>query len=281
MCTGDTWPYFIELGVAALMLAGAVLVAYGSRDPTRQWKFIMAAVVYALTLVAAGSLALGQAQTVRVADGVCVVWGRWALFAATHGGAAALITLSVSPAIMDAVLGLMLGAGSALFLVPAALSPVRAGGNGESAAILWTVASGVCVLGLTALLLGIALGWRRFILFPAPYKATDGRANVINRWWYIALAVGVGLIYALYTMLYALGPEGWHVYGSQFTQTWLTMALADGLLLGIVVPLVFYLLNPDGSASTATAFEVLAPAEPVLPTTAAAPVNAQIGGWRL
>ena len=42
MCTGDTWPYWIELGVSALMLAGALVVAYGSRDPTRQWKFVLA-----------------------------------------------------------------------------------------------------------------------------------------------------------------------------------------------------------------------------------------------
>lgn len=276
MCTGDTWPYWIELGVSALMLAGALLVAYGSRDPTRQWKFVLAAVVYALTLVTAGALALGQAQTVRAGDGVCVVWGRWALFAATHGGVAALIVMSVSPALIDAVLGLLVGTGSALFLVPAVLTPVRNGGNAESAAILWTVASGVCVLCVALLLMGIALGWRRFILFSAPYKATDGRANVINRWWYIALAVGVSLIYALYTLLYALGPEGWHVYDNQFTQTWLTMALADGLLLGIVLPLVFYLLNPDGAASTATAFESMAPAEPL-----AAPIGASTDDWQL
>ena len=262
MCTNDTWPYWIELAVSVIGLIGAFVVAYGSRDPTRQQKFWLAAFIYGLTAVVAGSLALGQMQTSR-SDGVCVVWGRWALFTATHGAVAALIVISMSPALFDAALAVMTGTGSALFLLFGALTPVSSGGNAQGAGILWTVASGVCVLALAALVAGIALGWRRFVLFPAPYRATDGRANVINRWWYVLLTIGVLLLYSLYTMLFALGPEGWRVYTSQFTQTWLTMGLADGLKLVLVVPLVFFFLNADGSPSTATAFEVLAPAEAV------------------
>jgi len=259
MCTGDTWPYWIQLGVSALVLVAATLVAYGSRDPVRQQKYWLMLLIYGISALVSGSLALGQAQTLR-SDGVCVIWGRWAMFAATHGAVAALVVVSMVTTLIDAALAVMIGGGSALALLFGALTPLRNGGNDESAAILWTVGSGVCVLALAALLAGIVLGWRRFVLFPAPYRATDGTVNVINRWWYGLLTIVISMLYALYTILYALGPEGWHVYG-QFTQTWLTMALADGLLLGVVTPLVFFFLNADGSASTDTAFEVLAPAE--------------------
>ena len=60
MCTNDTWPYWIELAVGVIGLIGAFVVAYGSRDPTRQQKFWLAAFIYGLTAVVAGSLALGQ-----------------------------------------------------------------------------------------------------------------------------------------------------------------------------------------------------------------------------
>jgi hypothetical protein len=259
MCTDDTWPYWIELAVCVIALVGATVVAYGSRDPVRQKKYWLVMLIYGASALVAGSLALGQAQTVR-SDGVCVVWGRWALFAATHGAVAVLIVVSTVTTLIDAALAMMLGSGSALALLFGALTPLRNGGNDESAAILWTVGSGVCVLALAALLAGIVLGWRRFVLFPAPYRATDGTVNVINRWWYLALTLGAFLLYSLYTILYALGPEGWHVYG-QFTQTWLTMALADTIKLVLVVPLVFLYLNADGSPSTDTAFEALAPAD--------------------
>ena len=69
-----------------------------------------------------------------------------------------------------------------------------------------------------------------------------------------------------------LGPEGWRVYTSEFQQIWLTMALADGLLKFIIMPLVFYFLNADGAASTETAFEVLQASEP-LPVRVAADVT--------
>lgn len=261
MCTGDTWPYWIQLGLSVVALVAVTVVSYGSRDPVRQQKYWLALLIYGISALVSGSLALGQAQTLR-SDGVCVIWGRWAMFAATHGAVAALVVVSMVTTLIDAALAVMIGGGSALALLFGALTPLRNGGNDESAAILWTVGSSVCVLTLLALLAGIVLGWRRFVLFPAPYRATDGTVNVINRWWYGLLTVAMFLLYALYTILYALGPEGWHVYG-QFAQTWLTMALADGPLLGLVVPLVFFFLNADGSTSTDTAFEVLAPADSV------------------
>jgi len=279
MCTGNTYPYWIELAVATAILIGATVVSYGSRDEIRRWKYVMMVFIYGITAVTAGALALGQMQTVRAGDGVCVVWGRWAMFAVTHGAVAALIVLSMSSIVIDSILALFFGTGSALFLVGGALTSVRNGGNAESAAILWTVASGLCVLALFVLLAGVAWGWRRLVLFPAPYKSTDGRANVINRWWYIALVLGTTAVYALYTILYATGPEGWHANNSQFNQTWLTMGLADGLLLLLITPLVFFFINADGSASTATAFEMMAPAETLPTATTNAPINSD--GWRL
>lgn len=258
----DTWPYWIELGVSLVFAVFTVVVAYGSRDAARQWKFGMTFWVYALTAVVAGAMALGQTYFVRD-DGVETQWGRWALFTATHGPVVAVIVLSFTPYFIDTVLGLLLGTGSALFLLFGVLTPIQNGGNDESAGILWVVASGLCVLGVTWLLLGVALGMRRFVLFPLPYRSTDGRANMINRWWYVALTVAVFAGLALYTILFAVGPEGWRVYTSEFDQIWLTMALADGLVKFIVLPLVFYFVNADGQVTGSTAFEVFAAEQPI------------------
>jgi len=272
MCTGDTWPYWIELGVGAVLTVLSLVVAKGSRDPTRQAKTIIAFFTYGLVTIVAGALALHQAQWSRSGDGVCVIWGRWALAIPVHAAVAALISLSLSPSLIDMSLAVIFGGGSALALLGGVLTSVQNGGNAESAAILWTVASGICVIALFVLLVGIAFGFRRFLLFPAAYQSTDGRANVINRNWYILLVIGTTLVYAGYTLLYALGPEGWRQYESQFTQTMLLTIALDMLLLVFIAAPVLFLLNPDGAPSTATAFEVLAPAE-----TAVAPAGASIG----
>jgi hypothetical protein len=265
----ETWPYFLELAAGALFAAGVGVVSYGAVDHVRQKKFVLAMWVYLATMVVAGGLAFGQTYWLRN-DSVSTQWGRWALFTATNGAAVGVITASLTPDFIDTVLGVLLGSASALFLLFGALTPVQNGGNSRSAAIMWTTFSGAAALAAGLLLAGIALGWRRFILFPSAYKSTDGRANVINRWWYVLLTLGVWAVLSLYTVLYAVGPSGWRVYTSEFEQIWLTMALADGLLKFIIMPLAFFFLNPDGAASTETAFEVLQAAEPLLTQPAAA-----------
>lgn len=272
MCTGNTWPYWIELGVATVLAGLTLVVAKGSRDPTRQVKTLIAFAMYAAVAVVAGALALQQGQWARSGDGVCVIWGRWALAIPVHAAVAALISLSLSPSMIDLGLAVIFGGGSATALLFGTLTSSQNGGNAESAAILWTVASGFCVIALGLLLAGIALGMRRFILFPSAYQSTDGRANVINRWWYIALVVGTFLVYAGYTLLYALGPEGWREYSKQFTQTMLLTIALDMLLLVFIAAPVLFLLNPDGAPSTATAYEALSPAE----TATAAPAGQQV-----
>lgn len=257
-----TWPYFLELGVAAIFFGVVVLVSYGARDDTRRTKFLLAAFVYATTAVGAGGFALGQTMFVRD-DGIKFQWGPWAMFALTHGAAVGVLVASLSSEFIDLAIGVLLGTGSGLFLLFAALTPISNGGNSRSAGILWVTASALCVAAVTALMAGLALGWRRFILFPAPYRSTDGRANVINRWWYVAVVIGTGLALAAYTILFAVGPSGWRQYKGAFEQIWLTMALADGLFLFILLPLVFYFLNPDGAASTETALEITQSAEPL------------------
>ena len=259
-----TWPYFLELGVSAIFLGVVVLVSYGAHDSVRRSKFLLASFVYAVTMVAAGGIALGQTKFVRD-DGINVQWGPWAMMALTHGPAVGVIVVCLSSEFIDLAIGVILGTGSGLSLLLAALTPISNGGNSQSAGILWVVVSGVCVLAVMAHLAGIALGWRSFILFPAPYRPTDGRTNVINRWWYVAIVVATGLCLAVYTILFSVGPDGWRIYKSLFEQIWLLMALADTLFLFILLPLVFYFLNPDGAASTETAFEILQPSESSTP----------------
>lgn len=275
----DTWPYWIEFAISTLFLIFVAVASYGAPAEIRKYKFLSTAWVYAVTVGVTGFLALELTYYTRD-DGVYTQWGRWAMFSATHGAVVATVVMSMSYSFIDWALGFLLGTGSAVFLLFGSLVPARNCGNMLDASIVATVLSGVCVVGVFILLLGIARGWRRFVLFPLDYASTDGRANVMNSLWLTGAAIAVAVGLSLYTLFYALGPEGIPtscktggsnkpVYTSEFDQIWLTMALADGLVKFIVLPLIFYFVNQDGQIS-ATAFEVLAPAGQVLLSTAAA-----------
>jgi len=282
----ETWPYWLELGIAAAILISGTVLSYGSADKNRKWKFIAFLCVYSITFSVAGFLAFGLTYYTR-SDGAHVQWGRWAMFVATHGGAVLIAAMSMSYEKVDWALAFTFGTGSALFLLFGELTPARDCGNSYGASILSIVLSGVCVAAVFLLMLGLALGWRRLLLFPLDYASTDGRSNVINRWWLVLAALGVASGLSVYTILYSLGPEGiptsckaGHsnspVYTSEKEQIWLTMALADGFFLGIVIPLIYYFLNPDGQP-TNSMYAIVAPAEPVDLETPLEPVSGMVG----
>lgn len=269
----ETWPYFIELALSVIFLVFIAIASYGAPADIRKWKFVAAFWVYLAMVGVTGFLGLGLTYYDRD-DGVETQWGRWAMFAATHGAVVSVVVISMSYSFIDWALGFLLGTGSAVFLLFGSLVPARNCGNMLSASILATVLSGVCVLATFWLLLAIARGWRRLLLFPADYRATDGRANVMNSWWLTLTAVAVFVGLSLYTILFALGPEGIPtscgtgksnkpVYTSEYTQIWLLFAVADGIVKFIALPLIFYFVNQDGQVSS-TAYEVMQPAEQVM-----------------
>ena len=270
----ETWPYWIEFALSVIAFAAFALLSYGSPAELRKYKLISALCVYGIMIGVTGFLALGLTYFDRE-DGITVQWGRWAMFAATHGAVALVVAQSMSYAFIDWALAFLLGTASAVFLVIGMRVPARNCGNSFDASILATVLSGVCVIAVSVLVLCIARKWPRFGLFPMNYNSSNGRVNVMSSWWLTVVSVVLFFCLSLYTFLFALGPEGIPtscktgdsnntVYTSEWTQIWLLLALADGLVKFLALPIVFFFVNPDGQTSS-TAFEVLQPAAQVMP----------------
>lgn len=211
------------------------------------------AIVYGTTFSVAGLLAFGLTYFDR-GDAREIQWGRWALYTATHGFVIACVVLKFSREFVDAIVGFLLGTGSAVFLLAAVFSPFGNGGNSENATILMVVLSALCCVGVLLHLLALTFQWRWFLFFPRPDRS-QGMANVMNRFWYGVTAFAVALGLSLYTILFSLGPEAWKIYGEQ-KQIYLTVLLADGLVKGLVLPLVYFLLNGDGEPSDRSAYSV-------------------------
>lgn len=271
MVAGNTWPYFIETGFAAVFFAFVVFVSYGARDDIRKWKFLLGTWVFGITATVAAAIAFGLTERTR-SDGIEVVWGPAAMALATHGPIVACVMLSVSYEFIDAVIGFLLGTGSAAFVLFATLTPLQNGGNPRSAAIVFVVIALLCALAAGFLILVAALNWSRFVFFPLAYRLEEGRANVNNRWTNALLALGVAAGLCLYVIFYATGPAGWRQY-SEWTQTWLWIMVADVIYVFGLMALTIYWFNPDGDSATATMAEVLHPANTVQTDS----TSAQIG----
>lgn len=253
------WPYWIAFGGSALVGAGLTLLSYSKKEPVRQWRWAMMALMCLVHTVAYGFLALGQSYLLRD-DGIKILFGRWWLYAVTHGLVAAVVILGFTQFLLNHLVVWVLATVSSLALVGISYTPTDGGSDSPAALWYWFAIS--CVAAIATAVYGVivAMDLQRFFFFPAEDKENEGRAMMQNRFWH-ALAIGAtGFLLCLYALLSALGPEGWDVYSGsrnarENLQIWLTLVL--DFIKFLVLVLAYIFLDPSGDVQVMQPFGVV------------------------
>jgi len=220
--------------------------------------------VYVVSCVVSGALALGQAQQARW-DGVTVSWGRWAMIAATNPAVVLVVLLSVSIQPIDWWLGGLAAVAASLFLLFGAITPSKDGDNARAALGLWVAFGVMADIAVGALLAGIALGFKSLMPFPHPNaeRVKQGNANVFGMPGLLGFTAMTFACITTYTILLAVGPDGFRVYTSEWRELWVLMAFIELVTKYLFLPVVFLVFNEDGGFDVAeTAGRVMSPVSP-------------------
>ena len=255
MASDPDWLSWYWLGFGVSIVFGLLLLvtAYGARDDRRKRKFIQIQWVYWASAAVYGSLALGQTWIFRD-DGIKILWGRWALYAATHWAVVGVICVSMTGSKSLQKIGMILGLIQSLSVLFMVLTPsqfVPHDNNAYNSLALWTSMAAFFTTVLFVFLFSVALDWwkrwrEQEAALTADTRQTTAETAAQNKWSLAAVAVVAFVLLALYPILAAVGPEGFRVSTDYELEMFLTLLLADLLTKFLVLPLVYFIFNPDG-----------------------------------
>jgi hypothetical protein len=263
------WAYWLGLGVAALFTVVMVLLTYTAKNSEcRQLRWLLAVIVCVASLVAYGGFAFHQSYQLRD-DGIHILFGRWWLYAVVVGFFAVNVLSGITSVTVNYYVAFLLALMHGLALLFLSYTPTNGGSYNEGPLILWLIGSIAAVLVLVLYFVIIALGWQWLWFFAEREHTEEGGARVQSRIWWVLAVLAMGVIMLLRCVLAALGPEGWNKYAGsshnkETVQIWLTLALADFLMLLLNV-IVYIFLDPSGDTNVANPFNVLSPPGAVAP----------------
>jgi hypothetical protein len=255
MASDPDWLSWYWLGFGVSIVFGVLLLAtaYGARDDRRKRKFIQIQWVYWASAAVYGALALGQTWIARN-DGYKILWGRWALYAATHWAVVGVFCVSMTGSKSLQRIGMILALIQSLCTLFMVLTPsqfVPHDNNAYNSLALWTSLAAFFTAVLFVFLFSVAMDWWKRWREQESALTADTR-NVMaesgsqSRWSLALVAVVAFVLLALYPILAAVGPEGFRVSTDYSLEMFLTLLLADGLTKFIALPLVYFIFNPDG-----------------------------------
>ena len=258
------WPYWLQFGISAGLLVVMFFMTTGTRDYSRWVKFWAATFILLALMLGGGISAFHDGFNLR-SDGQHVLITRWWVVFVQAAAFALFISFSLSRSVAIAAFATAFGALSGACTLISAYTPSRHNFSQRKALdVLTALEFGALGMMLLIWLCEVFGLFDRFISVEegqtgrAAHKESDrpvlgglglfgsSGSTVFSKLTLALVAVWAAVVLAVFPLLLVLGPEGYRIYHDQFEQTWLTMALGEGVL-GVTMLVVHILINPDGA----------------------------------